>query len=74
MQDRPDDQLSRRSANVTDHIRQLHVHLRERFLHPLSASSAIGNLLLPLPPNRSHHPNFLLRPKRIVEQPIDVQL
>ena len=48
--DRPYDRLSGQPAYVTDHVCQLHVHLREGLLHPLDASRLSPHVFSSLPP------------------------
>jgi hypothetical protein len=51
-QNRPHDPLARQSTYIADHIRQLHIHLGEHFLHPLDAGRRSVHMLCPLPPVR----------------------
>jgi len=48
-QDRLDDGQARHASNVTDHVLQLDMHLREGLLHVLDATGSIGQQGSPLP-------------------------
>src|ERR1700721_1112757 len=61
------------STDIADHIGQLHVHLRERFLHVLNACTARRHQSLPLPKVGSQYLDFLRGTKRIVQQAESVQ-
>jgi hypothetical protein len=64
-QNRLHNRLPRYPAQIADHIRQLQVHLRQRLVHPLNVPRCSSDQIVPLPPVRPHHADFLRRPERI---------
>src|SRR5262249_28973394 len=60
-----DDRLSRHSAHIAQHIRQLEIHLRQRLLHPLDVPPCRLHQIIALPPVRPHRADLRRWPKRI---------
>src|SRR6516162_1513715 len=69
-----DDGLSRRPAQVADHVGQLHVHLRQHFLHTLDVPPRALHQVVALPPVSPQLANLLRRSERVAQQTIGVQL
>src|SRR5215831_10222860 len=71
---RPNDGLSGQSAHIADDVRQLHVHLRQCFLHTLNARRCSMYVFSPLPPVGTKYANLRRRLEGVVQQSISVQL
>src|SRR6516225_691507 len=69
-----DDGLSRRPAQVADHVGQLHVHLRQHFLHALDVPPRALHQVVALPPVSPQLANLLRWSERVAQQTISVQL
>ena len=69
-----DDRLPGHSADITQHIRQLHIHLREHLLHPLDVPRCRLHQVIALPPVCPHRADLLRGPERIAQQTVGVQL
>ena len=72
-QNRRNDRLTRGPADIANGIGQLHVHLRQRLLHMLNAARGVPDMLLPLPPKRTHHQSLFVRAERILQQSVGMQ-
>lgn len=68
------DRLPGPSAQVADHIRQLHIHLGQDLLHPLDAGADGLDVVAVLTPINSRGPNLGSGVERVAQEPVGVQL
>ena len=73
LQNRGNDLLSAESVDVADHIGQLNVHFRQRFLHVLYRPSRFLDVPISQAPDRAHAFHLLRQPEGVAQQPVGVQ-
>jgi hypothetical protein len=71
---RADDAFPCPTAQITDDIRQLDVHLSRHLLHLLNAGADRVHVITALAPVREHDANVGWRVKRVPEQAVSVEL
>src|SRR5664279_2828598 len=65
---------SSRTTDVADHVGQLDIHLRQRFLHVLDTHRRCRHQILSLPQITAQHTNLFGWPECLVQKPKGVQL
>src|ERR1051325_7072442 len=73
-QNSADNSQPRHSADVTDHVLQLQIHLCQRLLHLLHRTGGAANQLLALPHVAAQHANLRVWSKRSSQQTEALQL
>src|SRR5438128_2742230 len=66
--------LASPAAEIADHIRELDVHLREDFLHPLDAGGGGLHVFAPVAPVRAQDPDVSGRTEGVAKQAVGVEL
>src|SRR5260370_41950602 len=73
-QDGSDDVHPANAAQVAQHIAELHIHLRQDFLHALNSTARLSHQIAPLSPQGARNPDLVGGLKAIIQQTKSVQL
>ncbi|PYT23146.1 MAG: hypothetical protein DMG57_32945 [Acidobacteria bacterium] len=67
-QDGANDLHATHTAEVAQHVAELHIHLRQDFLHALNSTAGFGHQIAPLPPQGARNPDLIGRLEAVIQQ------